>query len=217
MFSQYTVEELYEAFGGEDNYSIFYGALDAWFDTEDALLEVINRKGSLPMLSNMGLMVALRTQQNAVHKISKVLGGEISLISCEAGRRIRKLQSRVLHPEYNNENVSTFFPVSSSNHEGFEVAFYGDENSMGTFVKYDDILEDHEAVITGIEERILQSAEEVEFKMYQENPRDTLIGGQLINRGDNRYRAFKQKCEELMPPPVRLNIDFGSSTKKVKR
>lgn len=209
MFSGYSVEERCKAFEGDENYSKFYSTLDAWFDTEDALLEIERRKGPLPMLSNMGLFVALRTQQDAIFVAGNILRAEISLTADKRGGRIRNLCNRVLHPIMNQKAISTFFPVSSTSIDGFQIAFYGDEKSTGEFIEYDEILRDHRAVIESIEEKIQKCAEEIEFQMFQKHPRQTLIGGKVIKRGDDRFRTFEKRCAALMPPPLKLNVNFN--------
>lgn len=121
MFNGYDVDDRCKAFGGEENYSKFYSALDAWFDSEYALLEIERRKGPLPMLSNMGLFVALRNQQDAIYAAGQVLRTGISLIADERGARIRDLCNRVLHPVMKDKKISTFFPVASTTTDGLRL------------------------------------------------------------------------------------------------
>jgi hypothetical protein len=201
IFNLYTIDEREQAFGGAAGYSKYYGSLDAFHDTDVGLHEISGAKERLPLLSCIGFMQALITQQNAVLNLGKIFDVELDFGTDPILSRHRLLRHRIAgHPHFESGKVSTFFPSDMRGADWFEVAFYGDEEEKSLVVRVNEFILEHRTALRQYVEQVLLAAEEVEFVMFERSPFETCQNGEVVERGELRWRAFNKNLNKRIGP-----------------
>lgn len=201
MFGLYSIHHRTKVFGGEQGYSKLYGALDAFHDTELGLFELSGTKNKIPLLSCVGFLQALVTQQNIVISLGHIFNLQFDFRQDPVLSRHRLLRNRIAgHPHQSDGKVSSFFPSNSRGKDWFEVVFYGDEDEKSIVIRVDDFILEHRNSLKIYVEKISLAAEEVEFGMFQNLPFETRQNGQLVERGEMRWRSFKSFTNENISP-----------------